>query len=118
MPSDIQYTTLPTNSPSPLRGAIVVRVAGFPAWAGPGRGSRIPGSTRPCAASTRPWFDWVWSRVARLVEAKTPLDVLSCPRQREYHWHKHDDEDEFFYVVDGELIILMVERAGVQPTGN
>jgi oxalate decarboxylase/phosphoglucose isomerase-like protein (cupin superfamily) len=23
----------------------------------------------------------------------------------EYHWHKHDDDDEFFYVVDGELLI-------------
>jgi mannose-6-phosphate isomerase-like protein (cupin superfamily) len=25
--------------------------------------------------------------------------------QGEYHWHKHDDEDEFFYVVDGRLLI-------------
>jgi len=25
--------------------------------------------------------------------------------QGEYHWHKHDDLDEFFYVVDGELLI-------------
>ena len=23
----------------------------------------------------------------------------------EYHWHKHDDDDEFFYVVEGELLI-------------
>jgi mannose-6-phosphate isomerase-like protein (cupin superfamily) len=23
----------------------------------------------------------------------------------EYHWHKHDAEDEFFYVVDGRLFI-------------
>jgi mannose-6-phosphate isomerase-like protein (cupin superfamily) len=23
----------------------------------------------------------------------------------EYHWHKHDEDDEFFYVVDGELLI-------------
>jgi mannose-6-phosphate isomerase-like protein (cupin superfamily) len=73
----------------------------------------------------------------------------------EYHWHKHDDDDEFFYVVDGELLIdirdgledrtvalqpgqgfvvpktvvhrtraprrttiLMVENAGIVPTGN
>jgi hypothetical protein len=69
----------------------------------------------------------------------------------EYHWHKHDDDDEFFYVVDGELLIdlegrtvtlkpgqglvvprttvhrtrarrrttiLMVENAGIIPTGN
>ena len=71
--------------------------------------------------------------------------------QGEYHWHKHDDDDEFFYVVDGELlidlegktialkpqqgfvvprgvvhrtrakertVILMVENAGIIPTGD
>ena len=69
----------------------------------------------------------------------------------EYHWHKHDEDDEFFYVVEGELlidleartvalaerqgfvvpkgvrhrtraarrtVILMVENAGIVPTGN
>ncbi len=25
--------------------------------------------------------------------------------QGEYHWHKHDDDDEFFYVVEGHLLI-------------
>lgn len=25
--------------------------------------------------------------------------------QGEFHWHKHDDEDEFFYCVDGELFV-------------
>ena len=23
----------------------------------------------------------------------------------EFHWHKHDDEDEFFFVVDGKLLL-------------
>jgi mannose-6-phosphate isomerase-like protein (cupin superfamily) len=69
----------------------------------------------------------------------------------EYHWHKHDQDDEFFYVVEGRLlidlqsrtvalgprqgfvvpkgamhrtrapertIILMVENAGIVPTGD
>jgi mannose-6-phosphate isomerase-like protein (cupin superfamily) len=69
----------------------------------------------------------------------------------EYHWHKHDLDDEFFYVVEGKLLIdlegkvvelaprqgfvvpkgvmhrtrapqrtvvLMVENAGIVPTGN
>jgi quercetin dioxygenase-like cupin family protein len=69
----------------------------------------------------------------------------------EYHWHKHDEEDEFFYTVEGMLLIdlegrvvelgpgqgfvvpravvhrtraevrtvvLMVENAGIIPTGN
>jgi mannose-6-phosphate isomerase-like protein (cupin superfamily) len=69
----------------------------------------------------------------------------------EYHWHKHDGDDEFFYVVEGNLlidledrtvelsprqgfvvsngvlhrtrapgrtVILMVENAGIVPTGD
>ena len=69
----------------------------------------------------------------------------------EYHWHKHDEDDEFFFVVEGQLFIdlegrtvtlgpgqgfvvprgvmhrtratertvmLMVENAGIIPTGN
>lgn len=69
----------------------------------------------------------------------------------EYHWHKHDHDDEFFYVVEGKLlidledriielaprqgfvvskgvlhrtraphrtVILMVENAGIVPTGD
>jgi mannose-6-phosphate isomerase-like protein (cupin superfamily) len=69
----------------------------------------------------------------------------------EYHWHKHDDDDEFFYVLEGKFlidlegrtvelaprqgfvvpkgvlhrtratertVILMVENAGIIPTGN
>ena len=69
----------------------------------------------------------------------------------EYHWHKHDQDDEFFYVVEGRLsidlegrtvelsprqgfvvpkgtihrtrapertVILMVENAGIVPTGD
>lgn len=71
--------------------------------------------------------------------------------QGEYHWHKHDNDDEFFFVVNGQLlidlegrtqtlapgqgfvvprgvmhrtrapqrtIILMVENAGIIPTGD
>ena len=71
--------------------------------------------------------------------------------QGEYHWHKHDDDDEFFYVVEGRFVIdledrtveltprqgfvvpkgvihrtraaertviLMVENAGIIPTGS
>ncbi len=25
--------------------------------------------------------------------------------QGEYHWHKHNEDDEFFYVVEGQLLI-------------
>ena len=30
--------------------------------------------------------------------------------QGEYHWHKHDEEDEFFYVVEGELLVDVDDR--------
>jgi len=28
----------------------------------------------------------------------------------EFHWHKHDKEDEFFYVIDGKLLLDLDER--------
>lgn len=30
--------------------------------------------------------------------------------QGEFHWHKHDREDEFFYVVDGLLLLDLEDR--------
>jgi mannose-6-phosphate isomerase-like protein (cupin superfamily) len=30
--------------------------------------------------------------------------------QGEYHWHKHEKEDEFFYVVEGLLLIDLEDR--------
>jgi mannose-6-phosphate isomerase-like protein (cupin superfamily) len=36
--------------------------------------------------------------------------------QGEYHWHKHDNDDEFFYVVEGQLLIDLEERTiGLRP---
>lgn len=31
----------------------------------------------------------------------------------EYHWHKHDRDDEFFFVLDGELLIDLEDRTVV-----
>jgi len=28
----------------------------------------------------------------------------------EYHWHKHDDDDEFFFTVDGKLLVDLEGR--------
>jgi mannose-6-phosphate isomerase-like protein (cupin superfamily) len=34
----------------------------------------------------------------------------------EFHWHKHDNEDEFFYVVEGKLLLdLEDETLELQP---
>ena len=29
----------------------------------------------------------------------------------EFHWHKHDEEDEFFYVIEGKLLIDLEDQA-------
>ncbi|MGZ4036124.1 MAG: cupin domain-containing protein [Bacteroidia bacterium] len=28
----------------------------------------------------------------------------------EYHWHKHDDDDEYFFVLEGQLLIDLEDR--------
>jgi mannose-6-phosphate isomerase-like protein (cupin superfamily) len=45
-----------------------------------------------------PWFNQTLTRVNDCV---VRLGIL----EGEYHWHKHDAEDEFFLVLDGELLI-------------
>jgi mannose-6-phosphate isomerase-like protein (cupin superfamily) len=97
------------------------------------------------AAAHEPWFN---QTLARVNDAVVRLGVI----EGDFHWHKHDDQDEFFLVVDGRLVIdvegrepvtleprqgytvprgvmhcthapvrttiLMVEAAGVIPTGD
>jgi len=36
--------------------------------------------------------------------------------QGEYHWHKHDNDDEFFFCLDGEFFIDLEDRSvALQP---
>ncbi len=91
-----------------------------------------------------PWYNQTLCRVNDCV---VRLGVV----QGEFHWHKHEKEDEFFYVVEGRFlielqgrtvelkprqgfmvpkgvrhrtrapertVILMIEGAGVVPTGD
>jgi mannose-6-phosphate isomerase-like protein (cupin superfamily) len=96
-------------------------------------------------ASHEPWFNQTLTTVN---DAVVRLGII----EGEFHWHKHDDQDEFFLVLNGELVIdlenrdtvvlgqhqgytvpkgvlhrtraprrtaiLMVEDAGVVPTGD
>jgi mannose-6-phosphate isomerase-like protein (cupin superfamily) len=95
-------------------------------------------------ACTDPWYNQTLCRVNDCV---VRLGVV----QGQFHWHKHDQEDEFFYVVQGcfvieledrtlelspgqgftipkgvmhctraaeRTVILMIEGAGVVPTGD
>jgi len=97
------------------------------------------------AAAHEPWFNQTLTQVD---EAVVRLGVI----EGDFHWHKHDDQDEFFLVLEGQLLIdieggetvtldphqaftvsrgvvhrtrapvrtaiVMVERAGVVPTGD
>jgi mannose-6-phosphate isomerase-like protein (cupin superfamily) len=92
-------------------------------------------------------FAWYNQTLCKVNDSVVRLGVV----QGDYHWHKHDEDDEFFYVVDGQLlidlegrtvelsprqgivvpkgvmhrpraqrrtVILMVETAGIIPTGS
>ena len=96
------------------------------------------------ASCTDRWYN---QTLCQVNDSVVRLGVI----QGEYHWHKHDHDDEFFYVVEGTLlidlegrtitleprqgfvvpkgvvhrtraplrtVILMVENAGIVPTGD
>jgi mannose-6-phosphate isomerase-like protein (cupin superfamily) len=54
-------------------------------------------------ASKEQWSNQTLSRVNECV---VRLGVV----QGEFHWHKHDLEDEFFYIVEGRLLIDLEGR--------
>jgi len=49
---------------------------------------------------------WYNQTLCRVNDSVVRLGVI----QGEYHWHKHDEDDEFFYVVEGRLLIDLRER--------
>lgn len=92
-------------------------------------------------------YKWYNQTLCKVNESVVRMAVV----EGEYHWHKHDNDDEFFYVVEGRFIIdlegrtvelaprqgfvvpkgvvhrtrarertviLMVENAGIIPTGD
>lgn len=108
---------------------------------GPMEDIDVPALVEAC---TVPWYNQTLCKVNGSV---VRLGVV----HGQYHWHKHDDEDEFFYVVSGHFlielrdqtidlwpghgcvipkgvehcprapertVILMVEGAGIIPTGD
>lgn len=36
----------------------------------------------------------------------------------EYHWHKHDNDDEFFFVLEGKLFVDLEDRTFELNPGN
>src|SRR5271169_1746353 len=45
-----------------------------------------------------PWFNQTLTKVNGSV---VRIGIV----QGEYHWHKHDNDDEFFFVLEGQLLI-------------
>lgn len=54
-------------------------------------------------AVAHPWFN---QTLCKVNDSVVRLGVM----QGEYHWHQHDDLDEFFYVVEGEFLIDLEGR--------
>jgi mannose-6-phosphate isomerase-like protein (cupin superfamily) len=50
------------------------------------------------AAAHEPWFN---ETLASVNDAVIRLGVIDG----DFHWHKHDDQDEFFLVLSGELLV-------------
>jgi mannose-6-phosphate isomerase-like protein (cupin superfamily) len=51
-------------------------------------------------------FQWYNQTLCKVNDSVVRLGVV----QGEYHWHKHDADDEFFYVVAGRLCIDLEDR--------
>ena len=59
------------------------------------------------AAAHEPWFNQTLTSVN---DSVVRLGVI----EGDFHWHKHDDTDEFFMVLDGELVIDVEDRDSVR----
>ena len=58
-------------------------------------------------SQTQGWFNQTLCRVNDFV---VRLGVV----EGEFHWHKHDNEDEFFYVVSGRLFVDVEDGPSVE----
>jgi mannose-6-phosphate isomerase-like protein (cupin superfamily) len=60
-------------------------------------------------AVTHPWYN---QTLCKVNDSVVRLGVM----QGEYHWHKHDNDDEFFFVLDGHFLIDLEDRTiDLQP---
>ena len=63
------------------------------------------------AALHDPWFNQTLCQVNDCV---VRLGVV----EGEFHWHHHEDEDEFFYVVSGQFLIDLEDRTVTLEAGQ
>jgi len=56
------------------------------------------------AACKETWYNQTLCRV------NNQLVRLGVFKEGDFHWHKHDNEDEFFFVLQGELFIELKDK--------
>jgi mannose-6-phosphate isomerase-like protein (cupin superfamily) len=54
--------------------------------------------------------EWYNQTLCQVNDSVVRLGIL----HGEYHWHKHEKEDEFFFTLDGKLIIDLEENRSVE----
>jgi mannose-6-phosphate isomerase-like protein (cupin superfamily) len=60
----------------------------------------IPQMVKECKDK---WFNQTLTKVN---DSVVRLGIL----EGEYHWHKHDNDDEFFFVLEGQFLIDLEDR--------
>ena len=60
----------------------------------------IPQMVKECKDK---WFNQTLTQVN---ESVVRLGIV----EGEYHWHKHDNDDEFFFVLEGQLLIDLEDQ--------
>ncbi|HEY8968679.1 MAG TPA: cupin domain-containing protein [Puia sp.] len=58
---------------------------------------------RMISECTDKWFNQTLTRVN---DSVVRIGIV----EGEYHWHKHDNDDEFFYVLQGQLLVDLEDR--------
>jgi mannose-6-phosphate isomerase-like protein (cupin superfamily) len=61
----------------------------------------VPALVKAC---TDKWYN---QTLCKVNDSVVRLGVL----QGEYHWHKHDNDDEFFFVLEGHFVIDLEDRS-------
>ena len=60
----------------------------------------VPQMIKEC---TDKWFNQTLTRVN---DSVVRIGIV----EGEYHWHKHDNDDEFFFVLEGQLLIDLEDQ--------
>lgn len=60
----------------------------------------VPQLVKEC---TDKWFNQTLTKVN---DSVVRIGIV----EGEYHWHKHDNDDEFFFVLEGQLLIDLEDR--------